>query len=99
MNEREIVATVTLSRPIRQGEQVIDKLEFTEPDLTALDAMERAAKTSNMAGTAKLIESLANVPPSVAYSIKALDMVKIMAALAPFLPSDALDMSGVEAGE
>lgn len=92
---REIVATVTLQRPITQGERVIEVLEFVEPDLNALDAMERASKTSGMAATMKLIEKLADQPPSIVQQIKAVDLTQIMAALAPFLPQGATDTSAL----
>lgn len=93
--DRDIVARVTLTRPIKQGSEEIAVLEFTEPTLNDVDNMERAAKFSNAAAVMKLIEKTAAVPPSTAQAIKAVDLPRIMDALRPFLPSA---LPGVEAG-
>jgi len=85
MAEREIIFSVTLQKPIVQGTDIIEHLDFVEPDLNALECMDRGSKISNMNGVMKLLEKCANIPPSVVGAIGARDLGQIMEKLGPFL--------------
>ena len=87
-DRREIVATVTLLTPVKFGSEEISVLEFEEPDLNALDCMERASKQSGVNAVMKLIEKCANVAPVVTQKIKGRDLQRIMKELGPFLPKE-----------
>lgn len=84
----EIVATYTLKRPIRMGDEPITVLNFSEPTLEVLEAVERASKTSAINGILKMISMTANLPVTVVSGIKAVDLEGIMESLRPFLPEE-----------
>lgn len=74
-----------LKKPLVQGTEVVNELEFVQPKLKHLKKLDGAAGDFNR--TAKMIEVLCNIRPGLVDEIDPVDLAGIGEIIALFFPS------------